>query len=1013
MQNKGLIRLIAILIGLVCVYQLYFTYKAVKVENDAAAYGLKKAKTEKPGATQIETEQIAKTYETRYLDSISNQPVYNFLGLRKYTFREVKEFQLPLGLDLKGGMNVTLEVSVVDLIQALSGHSTDSTFNAAIRLALQKQNTSQEDFVTLFGKSFEQIDPNAKLAAIFNTLELRDKVSYNSTNAQVLSVIRKETDAAIDNSFQILRTRIDRFGVTQPNIQQLQTKGRILVELPGIKDAKRVRKLLQGTANLEFWETYENSEVYSYLLEANKRLRDVKAAQAAVATTTPAAATTATTPAATTTSPNSLVSEIKKQEKDSLAAGTTEDIAKNFPLFSVLTPNTSRDGQIARGPVVGYAHFKDTAVVNDYLKLPQIKAVFPRTMVFRWSAKPTSNEGNFFQLIAIKVSSRDGRAPLDGGAVTEARQDFGQNRASSVVDMTMNAEGAKIWQRMTRENVGKSVAVVLDDYVQSFPTVQGEIPNGRTEISGQFTVDEAKDLANMLKSGKMPAPARIAQEEIVGPTLGKESITSGMYSFLIAFMLVLGYMLFFYSRKAGWAANVALLVNLFFLMGILASLGAVLTLPGIAGIVLTMGMAVDANVLINERIEEEVRAGKGMRLAIKDGFNHAYSAIIDGQVTTLLTGIVLYVFGSGPIKGFATTLIIGIITSLFTSIFISRFMFERWLDTNKKITFVTKMTGEWLRHVNMPFIQKRKIFYIVSSTLISISILSVVFKGMNYSIDFKGGRTYVVRLNKDVMVEEVAKTLASEFGNAPEVKTFGANNQVRITTDYRIAELTEAVDNEVEAKLYNGMKPYLGPDVTLEKFLTDYRMSSQKVGPTISDDIKKDAVLSVFFSLIIIFLYIAVRFRNWQFGLGGLVSLAHDVIIVIGMYSLLDGWLSFSLAVDMSFIAAVLTIIGYSINDTVIVFDRIREYVHLHPKQDAMKTYNDAMNSTLRRTFSTSLTVLVVLFAIFLFGGIAIKGFVFALLFGILFGTYSSVFVATPIAYDTLMRRQKKLDAKK
>ena len=910
-------------------------------------------------------------------------------------------------------MNVTLEVSVVDLIQALSGHSTDSTFNAAIRLALKKQNTSQEDFVTLFGKSFEQIDPNAKLAAIFNTLDLRDKVSYNSTNAQVLSVIRKETDAAIDNSFQILRTRIDRFGVTQPNIQQLQTKGRILVELPGIKDAKRVRKLLQGTANLEFWETYENSEVYSYLLEANKRLRDVKAAQKAVAVTAPATAATTTTPAATTSSPNSLVSEIKKQEKDSLAAGTTEDIAKNFPLFSVLTPNTSRDGQIARGPVVGYAHFKDTAIVNDYLKLPQIKAVFPRTMVFRWTAKPTSNEGNFYQLIAIKVSSRDGRAPLDGGAVTEARQDFGQNKAASVVDMTMNAEGAKIWQRMTRENVGKSVAVVLDDYVQSFPTVQGEIPNGRTEISGQFTVDEAKDLANMLKSGKMPAPARIAQEEIVGPTLGKESINSGMYSFLIAFMLVLGYMLFFYSKKAGWAANVALLVNLFFLIGILASLGAVLTLPGIAGIVLTMGMAVDANVLINERIEEEVRAGKGMRLAIKDGYNHAYSAIIDGQVTTLLTGIVLYVFGSGPIKGFATTLIIGIITSLFTSIFISRFMFERWLDTNKKITFVTKMTGEWLRHVNMPFIQKRRIFYTVSSILISISILSIVFKGMNYSIDFKGGRTYVVRLDKDVMVEDVSKALASEFGNAPEVKTFGANNQVRITTDYRIAELTDAVDNEVEAKLYNGMKPYLGPDVTLEKFLTDYRMSSQKVGPTISDDIKKDAILSVFFSLIIIFLYIAVRFRNWQFGLGGLASLAHDVIIVIGLYSLLDGWLSFSLAVDMSFIAAILTIIGYSINDTVIVFDRIREYVHLHPKQDAMKTYNDAMNSTLRRTFSTSLTVLVVLFAIFLFGGIAIKGFVFALLFGIMFGTYSSVFVATPIAYDTLMRKQKKLDEKK
>ncbi|MCK9414513.1 MAG: protein translocase subunit SecDF [Prolixibacteraceae bacterium] len=1010
MQNKGLIRLIAILIGLVCVYQLYFTYKAVSVENDAVAFGVRKAKTESPSATQVESERIAKNYETRYLDSIANQPVYNFIGLRKYTFKEVKEFQLPLGLDLKGGMNVTLEVSVVDLIHALSGYSTDPTFTKAIELAKQKQIVSQDDFVTLFGKAFEEVDPNAKLAAIFNTLDLRELVSYNSTNAQVISVIRKETDAAIDNSFQILRTRIDRFGVTQPNIQQLQTKGRILVELPGVKDEKRVRKLLQGTANLEFWETYENNEVYSYLLEANKRLREVKSVQAAAM---PSITPTATASNDTTKSASSLVSEIKKQEKDSLAAGSAEEIAKNYPLFSVLTPNTSRDGQIARGPIVGYSHVKDTAQVNTYLKMQQIKSVFPRTMIFRWTAKPMGENENFYSLIAIKVSSRDGRAPLDGGSVTEARQDFGQNKASSVVDMTMNAEGAKIWQRITRENVGKSVAVVLDDYVQSYPTVQGEIPNGRTEISGQFTVDEAKDLANMLKSGKMPAPAHIVQEEIVGPTLGKESIQSGMYSFLIAFMLVLGYMLFFYSKKAGWAANVALLVNLFFLIGILASLGAVLTLPGIAGIVLTMGMAVDANVLINERIEEEVRAGKGMRLAVKDGYNNAYSAIIDGQVTTLLTGIVLYVFGSGPIKGFATTLIIGIITSLFTSIFISRFILERWLDTNKKITFVSKISGEWLRHVNMPFIQKRKIFYVVSSILISIAILSIVFKGMNYSIDFKGGRTYVVRLNKDVMVEDVARQLATEFGNAPEVKTFGANNQIRITTDYRIAEATETVDNEVEAKLYNGMKPYLGSDVTLEKFLSDYKLSSQKVGPTISDDIKKDAVLSVFFALMIIFLYIAVRFRNWQFGLGGLVSLAHDVVIVIGLYSLLDGWLSFSLAVDMSFIAAVLTIIGYSINDTVIVFDRIREYVHLHPKQDAMKTYNDAMNSTLRRTFSTSLTVLVVLFAIFLFGGIAIKGFVFALLFGILFGTYSSVFVATPIAYDTLMRRQKKLEEKK
>lgn len=1010
MQNKGLIRLLAIMLALVCVYQLYFTYKAYKVEKDARLYGVAQAKLEDPAATGTQMEELSKKHENYYLDSISGQPVYNFLGLKKYTYRDVKEYQLPLGLDLKGGMNVTLEVSVVDLIRAMSEYSTDSTFNAAIQLALQKQKDSQEDFVTLFGKSFEQVDPNAKLAAIFNTLDLREKVSYNSSNADVLKVIRQETDNAIDNSFQILRTRIDRFGVAQPNIQQLQTKGRILVELPGVKDAKRVRKLLQGTANLEFWETYENSEVYPYLLEANGRIREIKAMEAS-GVTLPAVTDSTAAAVDSTAAANSLVSELKKQETDSLAAGSTEEIAKNFPLFSVLTPSTSRDGQLFRGPVVGYAHIKDTATVNQYMKLSQVKAVFPRNMIFRWTAKPTEKEGDYYQLIALKVTSRDGRAPLDGDAVVDARDDFGQSRANSVVNMNMNAEGAKIWQRMTRENVGKSVAVVLDDYVQSFPTVQGEIPNGRTEISGNFTVDEAKDLANMLKSGQMPAPARIVQEEIVGPTLGKESIQSGMYSFAIAFILVLVYMLFFYSRGAGFAANVALIVNLFFLIGVLASLGAVLTLPGIAGIVLTMGMAVDANVLIYERIQEEVMAGKGARLAVKDGYNNAYSAIIDGQVTTLLTGIVLYMFGSGPIKGFATTLIIGILTSLFTAIFITRLIFERSLDKNRNITFATEATKDWLRDLHVPFLEKRKVFYIISGILILISIASLTFKGLNYSVDFKGGRTYVVRLDRDVQVGDVANSLSTAFGSAPEVKTFGGNNQVRITTDYRIDEEGEAVDAEIEGKLYAGMKSFLGADVSEEQFLTQNRMSSQKVGPTVSDDIQKDAVLSIFFALVIIFIYIAIRFSNWQFGLGGLVSLAHDVLIVIGMFSLFDGILPFSLSVDQAFIAAILTVVGYSINDTVIVFDRIREYLHLHPKQEAIKTYNAAMNSTLRRTFNTSMTTLVVLFAIFIFGGTSIKGFIFALMIGIGIGTYSSVLVATPVAYDSLLKWGKKKEA--
>lgn len=1009
MQNKGLIRLIAILLALVCVYQLYFTFKTNQVEKDAKAYGTTQARVKNPGLTPDKLEAISQKLEASYLDSIANQPVYNFMGLRKYTYREVSEYAIPLGLDLKGGMNVTLEISVVDLVRAMSGFSTDSTFNAAIRLAQVNQKNSQEDFVTLFGKAFESVDPNAKLAAIFNTLDLRDKVTFNSSNGDVLKVIREQTNSAIDNSFQILRTRIDRFGVAQPNIQQLQTKGRILVELPGVKDAKRVRKLLQGTANLEFWETTENSEVYPYLLEANKRIRELQElSKSGIA----ASDTSMTTSTADSTKANSLLAEVKKQDKGELAAGSAEEIAKNFPLFAVLSPSTSRDGQLFRGPVVGYAHSKDTASVSEYLKIPQVKAIFPRTILFRWTAQPTETNGNFFQLIALKVTNRDGRAPLDGGAVVDARQDFGQNKASSVVDMNMNAEGAKIWQRMTRENVGKSVAVVLDNLVQSFPTVQGEIPNGRTEISGNFTVEEAKDLANMLKSGKMPASAKIVQEEIVGPTLGQESIQSGMISFVVAFILVLLYMLFFYSKGAGLAANIALVVNLFFLIGILASLGAVLTLPGIAGIVLTMGMAVDANVLIYERIEEEIRGGKGIKLAVKDGYNNAYSAIIDGQVTTLLTGIVLYMFGSGPIKGFATTLIIGIITSLLTSIFITRLIFERQLDRNKNITFVSKGTKEWLRNVTIPFIQNRKIFYYVSGTLIAISIIALTFKGLNYSIDFKGGRTYVVRFDRDVKVEDASKSLAVEFVSSPEIKTFGGNNQLRITTDYRITEEDDAVDADVEARLYKGLKPFLGADVTLEKFLDNNRLSSQKVGPTISDDIKKDAVLAIVFALLIIFLYIAVRFRNWAYGVGGLVSLAHDAIILLGVYALLDGYLSFSLSVDQSFIAAILTVLGYSINDTVIVYDRIREYLGLHPKQDTIKTYNDAINSTLRRTFNTSLTTLVVLIAIFLFGGTSIKGFTFALMIGIFIGTYSSVFVATPIAYDALPKI-KKIDSDK
>ncbi len=1008
MQNKGLIRLLTLALSLVCVYQLLFTYKTYKVQSDAKKYAIAKAKLENKIGSVEELNDLEKKYETFYLDSIAGQPVYNFLGLKKYTYREVNEYSIPLGLDLQGGMNVTLEVSVVNLIRSLADYSTDSTFNEALRLASKMQKTSQEDFVTLFGKAFTQIDPNAKLAAIFNTLELRDKVNFNSTNEQVLKVIRDETNAAIDNTFQILRNRIDRFGVTQPNIQQLQTKGRIMIELPGVKDEARVRKLLQTTANLEFWETYENSEVYPYLLEANKKLRELNILKQE--STKPET----TKAKSDTTKVGGLLNEIQKEKQDtSLAAGSTAEIAKNYPLFSILTPNTTREGQLMRGATIGYAQLKDTARVDEILNMPQIKSVFPRTMLFRWSANPVQKGGNIYELIALKVTNRDGRAPLDGSAVIDARQDFAQNRATSVVDMNMNAEGAKIWQRITRENVGKQVAIVLDNLVQSHPVVQGEIPNGRTEISGNFTVEEAKDLANMLKSGKMPATVNIVAEEVVGPTLGKESIHSGLISFVIAFILVLSYMLFFYSRGAGFAANIALLFNLFFIIGILASLGATLTLPGIAGIVLTMGMAVDANVLINERIEEEIRAGKGIRLAVKDGYSHAYSAIIDGQVTTLLTGIVLYIFGSGPIQGFATTLIIGIVTSLFTSIFIARLYIEGVIEKGKKMSFVSNLTKEWLRHVNIPFLQMRHFFYWFSGILIVISILSLTFRGLNLSIDFKGGRTYVVRFDQEVKTENIANDLSKVWNSPPKVITYGGNNQVMITTDYLINEENPTIDNEMDSLLYVGLKPFLGQNVTQKTFNSNNLQMSQKVGPTISSDLKRQAVLAVFFALLIIALYITVRFRNWSFGLGGIVSLFHDSIITIGAFSLLNGILPFSLSVDQSFIAAILTVVGYSINDTVIVFDRIREYVRLHPKQDSMTTFNNAMNSTLRRTFSTSLTVLIVLLAIFLFGGTSIKGFIFALLFGIFIGTYSSVLVATPVAYDTLPKEKKNIGDKK
>ncbi len=1002
MQNKGAILTFAILLAAVCFYQLSFTWKAKQIEKQAVEYA--NGDPDK---------------EFVYLDSISGEVVYNFLGLKKFTYKDVKGLEMNLGLDLKGGMNVTLEVSVADLIKALANHSNDSTFNAALKRATELQQNSQEDYVTLFGQAFQEIDPNAKLASIFNTLELRDRVNFNSTNAEVLSVIREETNAAIDNAFNIIRTRIDRFGVAQPNIQQLQTKGRILVELPGVKDQNRVRNLLQGTATLEFWETYENQEVYPYLVQANERIKEMQkgsenttAAKEESSENTEEKATTQEKTEQDTTQ-NSLLSELEEGAGKDSTASNIDNLAnfkKEYPLFAILNPSVDQQsGQLYTGPSVGMAHSKDTAQIDTYLKMEQVKNIFPRNMVFRWTAKSVDKAGNYYRLIALKVNTRDGQAPLTGDVITDARQDFDQRGSNPEVAMSMNAEGAKTWQRMTKENIGKSIAIVLDGYVRSFPTVQNEISGGRSSITGLESIEEAKDLSNILKSGKMPAPARIIQEEIVGPSLGKEAINSGFLSFVIAFLLVLAYMFFFYSKNAGLVANIALVANMFFIIGVLASLGAVLTLPGIAGMVLTIGMSVDANVLIYERIQEEIRAGKGIKLAVTDGYKNAYSAIIDGQVTTLLTGIVLYVFGSGPIKGFATTLIIGILTSLFSAIFITRLIFDWRLGKNKKILFTSSFTENWLRKMHIKFLEQRKTFYIISGALLILSIGSLATRGLNYGIDFKGGRTYVVRFDQDVLVADVQNALADVYGEAPEVKTYGSNNQVRITTEYKIEDKGTNVDNQVEELLMKGLQDanMIPKDITLEQFTDTYQMSSQKVGPTISDDIRKESAIAILFSLIIIFVYILIRFRNWQYGLGAVAALAHDSLIVLGIFSLLYGLLPFSLEIDQAFIAAILTVVGYSINDTVVVFDRIREYIGLFPKRDMVENTDSALNSTLRRTFSTSLSTFVVLLAIFLFGGETIRGFTFALLIGVVVGTYSSIFIATPIAYDTQKRVAK------
>ena len=1012
MQNKGLVITLAVCLALVSAFYLSFSFVTSSYDKKAAEYAQGDA---------------AKEYQ--YLDSVAGEKVW--FG---YTLKECREKELNLGLDLKGGMNVTMEVSVPDIIRALSGYNTTENFNNAIALANEKQKSSGADYLTLFFESFYELDANAQLASVFSTFELKDKVSLTSTNAEVEKVVREEVEGAINNSFNVLRTRIDRFGVVQPNIQKLAQTGRILIELPGIKEPERVRKLLQGSANLEFWETYDLAEILPQLSQINAEIAkanaSTEAAQAEVEEVEVVEEEVVADDVDALVDGLAAADSLAQLEADQKAA--FEEYKKNNPLFAIMQMSVNQAGQAYRGPVVGTVHYTDTAKVMAMLNSQVAKAVLPRELKLCWTVKAIDAAEAYYQLVALK-SQTNGRPSLEGDVITDARADFGQTSAYANVSMTMNAEGARDWQRITRDNIGKSIAIVLDGYVYSFPTVQNEIAGGSSQITGNFTVEEAKDLANTLNSGKMPAPARIIQEDVVGPSLGQEAIHDGLWSFVIGFILILLYMIMYYGLIPGLIADFALLCNVFLLAGILSSFSAVLTLPGIAGIVLTMGMAVDANVLIYERIREERRAGKSLRKAIEDGFSNAISAIIDSNVTSFLTGAILAIFGTGPIKGFAVTYMIGIVSSFLTAVFVCRLLLEAYAkkENAKELNFTTKLMQNFLQNTAANFIGARKVTYILSGVLVLVGILGVnphIMGKLNLGIDFSGGRNYIVRFAQPVSTEEVNASLdnvfmaakaelADEETFALNVITIGDANQVRISTNYMINDNSDNVDETIEALLYEGCKPFLAEDITLEQFKsTEINpeigiMQSQKVGPAVADDITQSAVWAVLAALVAIFLYVLIRFRNFAFSVGALTGLAHNTLIVLGAYALLWKVMPFSMEIDQSFIAAILTVIGYSINDTVVVFDRVREYKGLYPKRALKQNMNDALNHTLSRTFSTSMSTLVVLIAIFCFGGETIRGFVFALLIGVVVGTYSSLCVASPLAYDiqeAIARRKEK-----
>ena len=990
MQNKGFVKVFAVLLTLVCVFYLSFSFVTRHYTN--------KAKEFAKGDVKVEQD---------YLDSLANEKV--FFG--NWTLKQCREMEISLGLDLKGGMNVILEVSVPDVIKALADNKPDEAFNQALANAAKQAISSQDDVITLFVREYHKIAPDARLSELFATQQLKDKVNQKTSDAEVEKVLRTEVKAAVDNSYNVLRTRIDRFGVVQPNIQSLEDKmGRIMVELPGIKEPERVRKLLQGSANLEFWETYNAKDVAPYLQAADNKLRSILANEAP-ADSVAVDSTAAPVVAQATSTADSLAAALKGENK--AQSVDLAQIKKEHPLLAVLQVNSS-----GQGPVVAYANYKDTADINKYLSMKEIQAELPKDLRLKWgvSAYEYDPKGQTFELYAIRSTERNGRAPLEGDVVVSAKDEYDQF-GKPAVSMSMNTDGSRRWAQLTKQNIGKSIAIVLDGYVYSAPNVNTEITGGNSQITGHFTPEQAKDLANVLKSGKMPAPARIVQEDIVGPSLGQASINAGVFSFIVALILLMIYMCSMYGFIPGMVANGALVLNMFFTMGILSSFQAALTMSGIAGMVLALGMAVDANVLIYERTKEELRAGKGGNKALADGYSNAFSAIFDSNLTSIITGVILFNFGTGPIRGFATTLIIGILISFFTAVFMTRLVYEYFMNKDKwlNLTFSSKISKNLMTNVHFDFMGRNKQWFTITGIILVICIGSLFVRGLSQSIDFTGGRNFKVQFENAVEPEQVRELIASKFGDSNvSVIAIGTDKKtVRISTNYRIEEEGNNVDSEIEAYLYETLKPVLTQNITLETFIDRENhtggsiVSSQKVGPSIADDIKTSAMWSVVLALIAIGLYILIRFRNIAYSVGSVAALTSDTLMILGAYSLCWGWMPFSLEIDQTFIGAILTAIGYSINDKVVIFDRVREFFGLYPKRDRKQLFNDSLNTTLARTINTSLSTLIVLLCIFILGGDSIRSFAFAMILGVVIGTLSSLFIASPIAY--MMMKNKKI----